>query len=101
MSNKSKQLGWIIALGAAIFIGILVYSTFQATRDQYEVCMTFNGNSHCASASGTNYEDAVRSAQQIDCELLANGRSQNMVCLSQQPASIRHVTRSGGAPVAQ
>jgi hypothetical protein len=90
MAGKSKQLAWIIGLGAALFIGILAYSSFQATRDQYEVCMTFNGSSHCASASGTNYQEAVRSAQQIDCELLANGRDQNMVCLDQQPSSIRH-----------
>jgi hypothetical protein len=93
MAGKSKQLAWIVGLGAALFIGILAYSSFQATRDQYEVCMTFNGNSHCASASGTNYQEAVRSAQQIDCELLANGRDQNMVCLDQQPASIRHVNQ--------
>jgi hypothetical protein len=91
MSNKSKQLVWIIGLGAVLFIGILAYSSFQATRDQYEVCMTFKGNSHCASASGTNYQEAVRSAQQIDCEMLANGRTQNMVCLDQQPSSVRHV----------
>lgn len=91
--SKSKQLGWIIGLGAALFVGILTYSSLQATRDQYEVCVTFNGNSHCASASGTNYQEAVRSAQQIDCELLANGRDQNMVCLDQQPASIKRVTQ--------
>lgn len=90
MSKKSKQLGWIIGLGAALFIGILTYSSFQATHDRYEVCMEFNGNSHCASASGTNYQQAVRSAQQIDCEMLTNGRTQNMVCLDQQPSSVRH-----------
>ncbi|MGA9883752.1 MAG: hypothetical protein WBQ34_08545 [Candidatus Acidiferrales bacterium] len=91
MANKSKQLAWIIGLGAVLFIGVLAYSSFQATHDQYEVCMTFNGNSHCASASGTNYQQAVRSAQQIDCELLANGRDQNMVCLDQEPVSVRPV----------
>jgi hypothetical protein len=91
MANKSKQLAWIIGLGAVLFVGILAYSSFQATRDQYEVCMTFNGNSHCASASGANSQEAVRSAQEIDCELLANGRDQNMVCLDRQPSSIRHV----------
>jgi len=93
MSDKSKQFGWIIGLGAALFIGMLAYSSFQATRDRYEVCMVFNGSSHCASASGANYQDAVRSAQQIDCELLANGRDQNMVCLDQQPTSVRRLTQ--------
>lgn len=91
MANKSRQLAWIIGLGAVLFIGVLAYSSFQATHDRYEVCMTFKGNSHCASASGANYQQAVRSAQQIDCELLANGRDQNMVCLDQEPVSVRPV----------
>jgi hypothetical protein len=91
MAKTSKQFAWIIAIGAAVFIGILAYSSLQATRDRYEVCMAFNGGTHCASASGTNYEEAVRSAEQIDCELLANGRDQNMVCLDQQPSSVRPV----------
>jgi hypothetical protein len=91
MAKTSKQFAWIIAIGAAVFIGILAYSSLQATRDRYEVCMAFNGGTHCASASGTNYREAVRSAEQIDCELLANGRDQNMVCLDQQPSSVRPV----------
>jgi hypothetical protein len=70
---------------------VLVYSSFQQTREQYEVCMNFKGASHCATAAGSNYNQAVRSAQEIDCELLSNGRDENMVCLDNPPASIRPV----------
>lgn len=88
MAKKSASLRWVIVLVAVAFIGLLAYSSLQATRDRYEVCMAFQGSTHCATASGTTYSQAVRSAQQIDCELLANGRSQNMVCLATQPSSI-------------
>jgi hypothetical protein len=91
MAAKSNKVRWIVALGAVALVGVLAYSTLQQTREQYEVCVTFKGASHCASASGSNYDQAVRSAQEIDCQLLTNGRDENMVCLANPPASVRPV----------
>jgi len=82
---------WIVAVGALVLVGVLVYSSLQQTKQQYEVCVTFKGASHCSTASGSNYEQAVRSAQEIDCQLLTNGRDENMVCLASQPASVRQI----------
>jgi hypothetical protein len=89
MAKKSSQMRWIIVLGALVLFGVLIYSSFQQTRQRYEVCVSFKGSTHCATAAGSNYEQAVRSAQEIDCELLANGRDENMVCLGNPPASVR------------
>ena len=91
MATKPNHIRWIIALGAVALVGILAYSTMQQTREQYEVCVQFKGGSHCATASGSSYDQAVRSAQEIDCQLLANGRDENMVCLANSPASVRPV----------
>jgi hypothetical protein len=91
MAKKSTQIRWIVALGAVVLIGVLAYSSFQQTREQYEVCMSFKGASHCATAAGSTYDQAVRSAQEIDCELLSNGRDENMVCLANPVASVRSV----------
>lgn len=91
MATKPNHIRWIIALGAVALVGILAYSTMQQTREQYEVCVQFKGGSHCATASGSSYDQAVRSAQEIDCQLLANGRDENMVCLANPPASVRPV----------
>jgi hypothetical protein len=88
-ANKSAQFTWIVVIGAIIFVGVLVYSSFQQTRQRYEVCVTFKGGSHCATAAGSSYDQAVRSAQAIDCQLLTNGRDENMVCLDNPPASVR------------
>jgi len=89
MAKKSNRMRWIIALGALVLFGVLIYFSFQQTRRRYEVCVSFKGATHCATAAGSNYEEAVRSAQTIDCELLANGRDENMVCLANPPASVR------------
>ncbi|HXA79163.1 MAG TPA: hypothetical protein VNV41_18665 [Candidatus Acidoferrales bacterium] len=91
MVQKSNHMRWIIALGVIVLIGILVYSTLQQTRERYEVCMVFKGGTHCATAAGSSYDEAVRSAQEIDCQLLSNGRDENMVCLANAPSSVRTV----------
>lgn len=78
-----------MALGGILLVGVLAYSSLQQTRERFEVCMTFKGATHCATASGSTYDQAVRSAQEIDCQLLANGRDENMVCLDNPPASVR------------
>ena len=89
MAAKSNPVRWIVVLGALALVGALAYSTLQQTRERYEVCVSFKGASHCATASGSSYDQAVRSAQEIDCQLLSNGRDENMVCLAGPPASIR------------
>ncbi|HKV06422.1 MAG TPA: hypothetical protein VJO53_15100 [Candidatus Acidoferrales bacterium] len=91
MAKKSTAVRWIISLGAVALLAVLVYSSIQQTRERYEVCVAFKGATHCSTASGSNYDQAVRSAQAIDCELLANGRDENMVCLASPPASVRPV----------
>ncbi|HKW89023.1 MAG TPA: hypothetical protein VJN21_09720 [Candidatus Acidoferrales bacterium] len=83
---------WFIAIGGAVFIALLVYSSFQQSVVRYEVCVDFRGRSHCAQASGAKPSAAIRSAQEIDCQMIANGRNENMVCLDTQPSSVRALT---------
>lgn len=91
MPKKPNQMRWIIALGGLVLIGVLLHSTFQATHVKYEVCMTFKGGMHCATAAGASSTEAIRSAQEIDCELLSSGRDENMVCLDSPPTSAREL----------
>lgn len=79
----------IIILGGIILVGILAYSSLQQTHKQYEVCVTFKGASHCATATGATSAEAIRSAQEIDCQLLTSGRDENMVCLDSPAGSVR------------
>ncbi|HUJ31997.1 MAG TPA: hypothetical protein VLY23_12005 [Candidatus Acidoferrum sp.] len=87
---KKNQNRWI-ALAGVVFVGVLVYVTLQQSQHEYEVCMTFKGQSHCATAKGATPEQAIRSAQEIDCGLIADGRDANIVCLDTQPASVREI----------
>jgi hypothetical protein len=91
MPNRNSQIRIIVSLGAASFIAVLLYSSLQQTKNEYEVCVTFKGVIHCATASGATSQEAIRSAQGIDCEMLANGRDENIVCLDTPPTSERQV----------
>jgi hypothetical protein len=93
MAKQSNQVKWIIALGALVLFSILIHSTLQATNAQYEVCMDFRDRSHCAAAAGATSSVAIRSAEEIDCQMLSNGRDETMVCLDTQPSSIREVKK--------
>lgn len=93
MAKRSNKMTWIIAAGVILLMGVLVHSTLQQTHAEYEVCMTFKGGAHCANATGANYNEAVRSAEEIDCQLLARGRDETMVCLDMQPSSVRQVAK--------
>ena len=92
MVNRSRQLKWIIVVGGIIFIGVLVHSSLQQTRFREEVCIIFRSRTNCATADGATEAEAIRSAQEIDCQLLANGRDENMACLDSQPSSIRKIS---------
>jgi len=91
MAKKTTHVRWIIAAAIVALLGVLVYSSLQQTRQRFEVCVSFHGASHCAIAAGSTREQAVRSAQEIDCEMLARGRDETMVCLDVSPASIQSV----------
>ena len=90
-SARRINMKWYIVIAGAIFVILLVYSSFHQSVYRVEACVNFHGRSHCAQASGRTQAEAVRSAQEIDCELLANGRDENIACLDEQPSSVRAI----------
>lgn len=88
---KTSQTRWIVVAAGLVFFAVILYTTFQQTRREYEVCLTFDGGSHCATAKGATREEAIRSAHDIDCGLLANGRDENIACMNTAATSIREI----------
>ena len=91
MAKKPNPVRWIIVVGSIAFIGILIYLSMRQTQQEFEVCMAFKGGTRCAKASGATRDEAVRSAREIDCQMLASGRDETMVCLGQEATSVRSV----------
>lgn len=85
------NMKWYIVIVGVIFVAALIYSSFRQSVVRVEACVDFHGRTHCAQASGQTRAEAIRSAEEIDCEMLANGRDENIVCLDLQPSSVREL----------
>ncbi|HXN20580.1 MAG TPA: hypothetical protein VN875_19755 [Candidatus Binatus sp.] len=91
MAERKNPTRLVMIIAAIAFIILLVYLSRQQNQNQYEVCVSFKGASHCSTAAAANPTEAIRSAQGIDCAMLTNGRDENMVCLDTPPTSTRQI----------
>lgn len=71
----------------AVF-GALVYSTLDLQGYSCEVCITFNGRTNCAKASGTSREEAQRTATDTACAPITGGMSETIACSNTPPDNI-------------
>lgn len=76
-----------ILFGLAV-LGALVYSTMGLAKVSCEVCMTFNGRTQCAKASGTTREEAQRTATDTACAPISSGMTDSIKCSNTTPDSV-------------
>lgn len=69
-------------------LGALVYSTMDLQGYSCEVCITFNGRTNCAKASGTSREEAQRTATDTACAPITGGMSETIACSNTPPDSV-------------
>jgi len=66
-------------------IGFVIYSSFQVSTVECEVCMAFDGHEVCRSASAATRQEALRSATDNACALLTSGMTQTIRCQGGKP----------------
>lgn len=81
----------VVAVGFLLFLGIVVYSTLRLGRVKVEVCIEFKGRTNCGRAAGLTEEEAIRTAANNACALLASGRTDSMACARTPPRSLRRL----------
>jgi hypothetical protein len=84
-----KKTGLWIALAAAAFIAMIVYSTLSLKRHRVEVCMQYQGRQACRTASGETPEKARRAATDNACALIASGVTDSIACQNTPPVSVK------------
>lgn len=65
--------------------GILLWSTMRSQSAECTVCVSFNGQRNCATASAASEEEALRSAQTTACGVLTNGMNESIACSNRPP----------------
>ncbi len=86
---KKSTLVLLGVVGFAIFLGVMTYSMMGNRKVRVEVCVNFNGRNNCRTASGATKDEAVRTATDNACALVASGMTETMTCGHQPPASIK------------
>ena len=86
---KRKVLIGIV--GAAAFIALLTYMTMGLKQHRVEVCVEFKGRTNCRTAAGSTKEQALRTATENACGLIASGMTDSMACSQTPPVSVRYL----------
>ena len=81
-----KKPVWSASSSCWWCLGVLVYSSMNLASHRVEVCMTFNGQTICRTASGTTEEFALRTAITNACADIASGVTDSIACENTEPA---------------
>jgi len=86
--------GTIITIVALVAFGaLLLFNTLSAQKVECTVCVEFNGQRNCATASHANQSDATASAQNTACGVLVSGMNESIACGRVTPISVQCKTR--------
>lgn len=85
----NKKLALIIFLAAVAFVAVLFRSMMDLRHNRVEVCITFEGRQACRVASGPTQQEAVRTATDNACAVLASGVTSSMACGRTAPDSVK------------
>ncbi len=88
MSRKTKLA---VAAAFVAFVGILVYSSLGLGEVKMEVCIEFKGRTGCGTAAAPTEEEALRTAADNACALIASGMTDSIACSRTPPKSVRRL----------
>lgn len=88
---KPRKHPWrntIVALAVlAPIVTVVVYSSFQVSDYECAVCIRFGDRDACRTVTGQTEEEAMRSAINNACALLAGGVTDTIRCEGTPPTS--------------
>ena len=80
----------LLAIGfALVVLVVLVYTTLGNRRYRCEVCMAFQGRSACRTAGASTEDQALRTAAENACALIASGVTDSIACDNTPPTSVK------------
>ncbi len=92
--NLTATLAILLPLAAYV-----VYSSFQVSAVECEVCMRFDGRESCRTASAAERDEALRAAVDNACALLTSGMTNSIRCQRAEPVAVQcRPAERDGAP---
>ena len=91
MAISRTQLRWLIVAARPSPRRHLDLLDAAPDAPQVRSLHEFHGGQPLRHRQGATADEAIRSARDIDCQLLSNGRDENVVCGNTEPASVRQI----------
>lgn len=83
-----KKTVWLAFLFGAAVLGYIIVSSFSKPAFRCRVCIAFNGNRDCRTASAATRQEALRTAVTNACAQLSSGVIESSQCENTQPESV-------------
>jgi len=73
----------------ALVIGAILYTSLGGSNSKYrvEICIAFQGRTECRTARAATHNEALRTATDNACSLMAGGQSEFERCRNTPPTS--------------
>jgi hypothetical protein len=86
--RPQAKIALVTVVLLALTLGLLISAMLQQAQVSCEVCVTFRGRTQCRTAAGPDTEQAVRTATDNACGLLAAGMADGISCANTPPDSV-------------
>ncbi len=87
--DVKRKHPWRNALVTLAVLGpvmaVVIYTSFQVSDFQCEVCMTFGGGSVCRTVTGKTEEEGMRTGIDNACAQLSSGVTETLRCQRTMP----------------
>ena len=84
MKRRWKSFAATVAVLVPV-AAVVIYSSFQVSEYECEVCMSFAGRDVCRTVSAQTEAEGLRGAIDNACALLASGVTETMRCSRTRP----------------
>ena len=96
-SRPRRTRNALVTLGVLLpVIGYVVWSSFQVSDFECDVCITFEGRDACRTVAAKTEEESMRGALTNTCALLASGVTDSLRCERTRPRKAQCRRVAGG-----
>lgn len=84
-----KKSAIVAVVFGAVVLAAILYTSLAGSNSKYrvEICITFQGRTECRTARASTRMEALRTATDNACSLMASGQSEFERCRNTPPSS--------------
>jgi hypothetical protein len=84
-----KKSVLVVVIFAAVILGAILYTSLGGSNSKYRVkiCIDFQGRTECRTARASTHNEALRTAIDNACSLMASGQAEFERCRNTKPSS--------------